>query len=259
MSLALARSYMPRISEQKLTTAVVRKATNEDVIKEFNLNTLSQLQTSHMNSEQEGWFNGLLKRVRHWRKDVENNPQESFIISSSIGIGKTHISKAVMTTFATIIGDMEYVGTEPRFQMVNNALLYTAPDIIRKLGELEKGVGVSLLIPRRIRCLVIDDMGREGNLPYVKAENQKEEKRKRYFELINYLYEHRRVSTHGYRDYLDRKNAVSLFITTNLSSKELEDMLGAAVFSRLLQLCPRGNIFELSGIPDYRRVVTGRA
>ena len=59
----------------------------------------------------------------------------------------------------------------------------------------------------------------------------------------------------------ERRNGrfpVSLFITTNLDETGMVDLLGAAVWSRLLEMCPRGYIVELTGLDDYRRIKSGR-
>lgn len=236
---------------------VVRKATMTDVYREYGLARLDQLTTNHMNKQQTEWFNGLIANVRRWREAVKTTPYESFIISSKqVGVGKTHIAKAVMTTFSSVIGEMEYQDDVPQFRVFRRAKMYTAPELIRQIGI--EGMGIATLIPAKVKCIVIDDLGREGYIDYVKADQQKTEKRRRYFELINYLYENRRKPLIGYAGRVERE-AVAVFITTNLSTEEIADLIGDAAYSRLLHLCPRGNIYEINGLDDYRRVATGRA
>lgn len=258
MSLELAQDYMPDIRNYKtIPLPVVRKATIADVRREYELASLDQLTTNHMSQQQKEWFNGLVANVKRWREAVKTTPYESFIISSKeVGIGKTHIAKAIMTTFSSIVGDLEYQDDVPQFKLWKRAKMYTAPELIRQIGI--EGMGISTLIPAKVKCIIIDDLGREGYIDYVKADQQANEKRRRYFELINYMYEHRRKARLGYAGRVERE-ATALFITTNLSTVEIKELMGDAAYSRLLHLCPIGNIYEINGLDDYRRVATGRA
>lgn len=228
---------------------VTRKATQADARREYNLVSLNDLTTDHMTPNQRQRYDGLLSNVRQWRQDALSNNGLSFVLSSQqVGVGKTHIAKAVNASFCTFIGDMEYTDDVPQFRVAYSSRLYTARALINMLGGDEQK-SVWEIVPRHIKCLVIDDLGREGYLDYVKADQQLQEKQSRYFHLINHLYETRRNGQHP----------VNIFITTNLNAAEIKELLGEANWSRLLQMCPRGNILELDGIDDYRRVSSGRA
>lgn len=234
---------------RELPAPVVHRATIADARKTYNLASLQELTTAHMTASQRQQYEGLLVNVRKWRQDALSNNGLSFVLSSKqVGVGKTHIAKAVNASFCSFVGDMEYIDDAPQFRVVYRSRLYTARALINMLGGDEQK-SVWEIVPRHVKCLVIDDLGREGYLDYVKADQQLQEKQSRYFHLINHLYETRRNGQHP----------VNIFITTNLTAAEIQELLGDANWSRLLQMCPRGNILELAGIDDYRSVSRGIA
>jgi len=231
-----------------LPAPVVRNATPEDARKTYNLASLNDLTTAHMTADQKRRYDGLLVNVRKWRQDARSNSGISFFLSSKqVGVGKTHIAKAVNASFCSFVGDMKYIDDVPQFRVTYSSRLYTARTLINMLGGDEQK-SMWEIVPRHVKCLVIDDLGREGYLDYVKAEKQEDERYARYFHLINHLYERR----HG-------QHPVNIFITTNLTTKKSKELLGVANWSRLLQMCPKGYILELDGIDDYRAVSRGRA
>lgn len=88
------------------------------------------------------------------------------------------------------------------------------------------------------RLLVIDDVGREGNLKWEKRdpEMQAQEKRDRYYNIINHCYE----------------NSISMILTSNLTSRQLAEHVGGAAWSRLLQMCPSRYRVNMTGLKDMR-------
>lgn len=88
------------------------------------------------------------------------------------------------------------------------------------------------------KILVIDDLGREGSLKWEKRdpEIQLQEKRDRYYSIINYCY----------------NTGISLIITSNLTSREMATFLGGASWSRLLQMAPERYRVNMTGIRDMR-------
>ncbi len=228
---------------------VIRKATMADVRQTYKMPSLTELKTSHMTPHQQAGYERVLTNVRKWRQDARSNRGLSFLLSSKqVGVGKTHIAKAVNSSFCRVIGDMEYVDDVPKFRVEYRSRLYTARHLIHLLGGDEQQT-LWDIVPKHVQCLVIDDLGREGYIDYVKADQQTQEKQSRYFHLINHLYETRRNGQHP----------VNIFITTNLTTDEVQELLGDANWSRLLEMCPRGYITEMDGLTDYRRVASGRA
>lgn len=242
---------MPTVTNRPTIAAapIRRDATIADIRTHYGLPSLDDLTTAHMERQQAANYNALLTKIRQWREQAADNRGLSFLLSSKqVGVGKTHLAKAVNASFSAIIGEMVYINDEPQFGIEYRSRMYTARELIHFLGGDDQKE-LWEIVPQHIKCLVIDDLGREGYLDYVKADQQADEKQSRYFHLVNHLYEVRK----------NGRFPVSLFITTNLTASETEDLLGVATWSRLLELCPRGNIVELNGLDDYRRVKGGRA
>jgi DNA replication protein DnaC len=245
-----ARAYFPDLTAVTIAPSpVVRRATVDDIANHYGLSRLTDLTTGHMQADQAARYNALIAKIRKWKEETVHNPGLSFLLSSQqVGTGKTHIAKAINASFCSVVGEMEYIGEEPQFSLEYSSKMYTARELIQLLGG-DETMGLWDIVPKHIKCLVIDDLGREGYLNYVKADQQLEEKQTRYFHLINHLYETRR----------NGRFPVSLFITTNLTAQEVQALLGDATWSRLLEMCPLGYIVQLAGIDDYRRVKSGRA
>jgi DNA replication protein DnaC len=210
----------------------------------YELVSLDTLSTEGMTNTQAKQFSALLTKVREWRTAVKQRPGLSMLImSKQVGIGKTHIAKAVVSSFSAVIGELAYANNKPMFALERRARFYTARELVAMLGG-DNAVDLCQIVPRHVDCLVIDDLGREGYIDFVQAGEQKAEKQARYFHLFNHLYE--------------RRQPPSIFVTTNLNEKEMVELLGDAVWSRLLEMCPRGYIVELHGLADYRRKKSGR-
>jgi DNA replication protein DnaC len=243
-----ATEFLQETAVAMVDAPVYRPCTLDDAVKSFALPSIDDLTTAHMTPEQKARFDQLLTRVREWREGTRFAPGLSMMLMSrQVGIGKTHIARSVVSSFSAIIGELYYLGDEPQFALETRARLYTARELISYLGG-DEARDVWTIVPHTVQCLVIDDLGREGYLDFVKADQQQAEKQARYFHLINHLYQR----------WQNGRYPVSLFITTNLNSAECQELLGEAVWSRLLEMCPRGYIVEVSGLEDYRRVKSGR-
>lgn len=147
------------------------------------------------------------------------------------GCGKTHIAKSILWSICHLLQDTgEVVGYLGQF--------YEAGRLIEEL-DTEGDVANAL---RGRPILVIDDIGTEGNIEFIAATRQASERQARYYRVINYCYEY----------------GVSVIITSNLTFPELAEHLGKRVMSRLQEMAPTGFMLDLTGVPDYRRRVSGR-
>ena len=227
---------------------VVKACTMQEAIAHFGLPSISQLTTNHMTARQRQHFEAVIDRVKEWRRMAGQLPGLSMLLMSrQVGIGKTHIARSVVSSFSAIVGDLVYEDDEPQFALEQCARLYTARELINQLGG-DDARGLWEICPSTVQALVIDDLGREGYLDFVKADQQQAEKQARYFHLINHIYQRQQ----------NGRYPVSLFITTNLDEEGCKELLGEAVWSRLLEMCPRGYILEVTGLDDYRPVKSGR-
>ena len=148
------------------------------------------------------------------------------------GCGKTTLAKIIHFAAAYIqqLTDSDVFWIQPYGKFYTSRDLMAAFDAdADKLYAHMRGFG---------RLLVIDDVGREGTLRWEKRdpEMQLEEKRDRYYTIINHCYE----------------KGISLVITSNMSSRELAAFLGGASWSRLLQMCPPEYRVNMTGVRDMR-------
>lgn len=240
---------------KKVTTRPAQSARPVDeseLKKYFGLKSLDELTVSHMRDSQAMQFNSVLAGVRQWRDDVRSRPGLSAIIAShQVGIGKTHIAKSVMSSFCEIITEHNqppHIAADgsPNFRLAKRGKMYTARNIMDAWSE-DGVVNLWELVKPHYTIVIIDDVGREGTLKYIKHEEQLTEKQNRYYQLINFCYERNEAN-----------RPVSLFITSNLTLDRLAAFFGDATWSRLNQMAPRGYMWQLSGLEDFRMVASGR-
>lgn len=160
------------------------------------------------------------------------------------GCGKTHIARACLWTIIRHIDD-EPMGPVGKL-FVAESLLHNLNGETRVTDEI--GFDCQWVdrefVRRPTPILVIDDVGTEGVIPFVKQDpvTQAAERHARYFKALNYCYE----------------AGVSVIITANLTVPGLADHIGGRAWSRLQEMAPAGFIVDLSGVPDYRRKLGGR-
>lgn len=128
---------------------------------------------------------------------ISNGEKKSVMITGPVGTGKTHLAVAIAQYC------MEH-GVVVKFGNITDLLqnmkrAFTKKDDI--LPELES-----------VPLLVIDDLGKEVNTEWVQET---------MYSMLNYRYEH----------------MLSTVITTNLSMSELQERLGEATVSRLVEMC----------------------
>ena len=148
------------------------------------------------------------------------------------GCGKTTLAKIIYHAIASV-----HVGYDSNsFWILPAGKFYASRDLMaifdsdaEKLAYHMKGFG---------RLLVVDDVGREGTLRWEKRdpEMQLDEKRDRYYTIINHCYE----------------RGISLLFTSNMSSRELAGFLGGASWSRLLQMARPEFRVNMTGLRDMR-------
>lgn len=227
--------------------------TRQEIGERFNLTYLESLTTAHMDDAQRKGFEDMIVAVRRWRRAVKEKPNLSFILSSSqVGIGKTHVAKAVRDSFA----ELAYYDGGNDISLVRHGRFFTAGDLMIAMTpknfspdppynnrHVDSGIGA--LVRYSTKIVVVDDLGREPALPYVKQdkESQKLERQRRYFEFINACYE----------------RGVAVFMTTNMPLGDLEDFFGEATWSRLNEMAPKGFMYQIEGLVDYRQIKGGRA
>lgn len=175
---------------------------------------------------------GVIGKCHEWAERKRAGILDaSMILVGPVGTGKTHIAKALLWSIYTQLEDGTPVAPCGRF--------YEANDIIQRLDSQTRP---GHMIPNDCPIVVIDDVGSEQHLPYISEMGQETEIKRRYFAIIDYCYNWQ----------------ISIVITSNLSLPGLEAHIGPRAWSRLQEMAPSGFMFDLSGVPDYRRQRSGR-
>lgn len=189
-----------------------------------------------------------IQSARKWQVRRRDTPNASLVLVASqsylddaktipdtdrtgFGCGKTHIARAILWSICLWDGDVP-VAPVGKFHTAANLL-----ELVSEGGEHE----IAALLGTA-PILVIDDVGSEGELPFVSASRQGNEKQARYFRVIDYCY----------------RKGIAVIVTSNLSFPALAGHMGGRCWSRLMEMAPTGYMLDLTGVPDYRRKTSGR-
>lgn len=268
---------MKRLSigaEATLTKELVYEAVGLNVLRFTHLAPAVRLETENGPIQAEGrrWieFNEqqlLLQSIdlaKQWLSSWQCKPGQSFVITSgSVGAKEMRVMEG---SEWKPIGAHYFSGFGNGKTTIAEALFYGCGVIT--VNEVEQGQEISIYPAGKLRsarewmtmqsdstfnldsflyseqlgkprAILIDDIGREGALPFIRSSDQI---RTRYYDLINYCY---------------RQN-LSIIMTSNYRLNELATFLGGATWSRLLEMVPDGFMIDITGVRDYRPIAGGR-
>lgn len=163
----------------------------------------------------------------------------SLVFCGPVGTGKTHIAKALLWSMSYTLEDGTPVGYPGRFFVASDLMMLMNPTR-SEIGMMETPRPSSFI--GNAPMIVIDDLGTEQSIPFIKADEQKTEIQARYFRVIDYCYQWQ----------------TTMVITSNLSIKQLQDYLGPRNWDRLGQMAPAGFMIDLTGVPSWRKKESGR-
>jgi DNA replication protein DnaC len=195
---------------------------------------LSELDVSHT------LVKGAVDMCKRWAKRMRRGETgASMVLVGPYGTGKTHIARAVLWSICLTIEGGVPVSPAGKF--------FHATDLMQKLNPTRTDWGgFDIPLPSTFigtaPIVVIDDVGSEQTIPFIKAEDQTTERQARYFRVIDYCYTFN----------------IAVVITSNLSIRQLEKHLGGRAWDRLCQMAPTGFMFDLSGVPSWRQKESGR-
>lgn len=197
--------------------------------------TLGDLQITHPKLKQ------AVDMCHAWKqRKMEGYTNASLVLVGPYGTGKTHIAKSILWSICYTLDDGTAVAPSGKF--------FEATDLIMKLSPTRNDWGGSD-VPRPADfigdapILVIDDIGTEQTIPFIKAEEQETERQNRYFRVINYCYQYN----------------ISLVITGNVKITGIVDVIGGRAWDRLCEMAPRGFMMDLTGVQSWRQKSSGRA
>ena len=196
--------------------------------------TLGELDTRHATVK------AAVDMVHRWADIKRDNHQDaSVVLCGPVGTGKTHIARAILWSISLATEEGQPVAPAGKFFYANDLLLKFSPASTAWGGaEMPRAGDIIGQAP----IVVIDDIGAEGAIPFVKAEEQDQERQARYFRAIEYCYTWK----------------ISLVVTSNLSISQLQQHLGPRCWDRLGQMAPKGFMFDLTGVPSWRQKASGR-
>lgn len=203
--------------------------------------TLATLDTSHPAVAT------AVAAARAWAQRMrEGHHDASLILAGPYGTGKTHIAKAILWSIVDAPeGHPDHAVPAGRFFMANDLLLRLTPN-----REGDTGIIVTPRVGNLLGAaplVVVDDVGGQQTIPYVRGEDQESERQARWFQFVNHCY------TLG----------VAVIMTTNLSlagghDSALARHLGGRAWDRLCEMAPSGFMIGLDGVPSWRVKTGGR-
>lgn len=236
------------------------------VLDHLGVISLDDLQTGHMHPKTASEYKVGLTAVRQWRQRLgsiaPNNPQgRMFVVcSKQTGGGKTHIASAVLASFCKVVpetGSGEYRTWTQNGQLHANFSLdrrggrfLTAKELMDQMALIDGDkVTIHSVVRPSDKIIVIDDVGREGKRKWTSQKDEDQEKTtaQLYYDFFNHCYQR---TVNG--------NPVSIFLTSNLLWDEMRTFFNDATLSRINELAPRGHVWEMKGVPEYRIIKSGR-
>jgi chromosomal replication initiation ATPase DnaA len=129
-----------------------------------------------------------VKAARAWKTRKAEFPKTSLVLCGNYGTGKTHIAKSILWSICYVVDDKP-VAPIGQFFMANDLIQ------LMKAGNSPRE-----LLGLKCPILVIDDVGSEQNIEYIKADRQDKELEGRYLRVVDYCDEH----------------GISIIVTSNL-------------------------------------------
>ena len=219
---------------------------------------LSELSVEHLGGSHETRFREMRQAASEWMKIRQANPGLSFVITGSVGTGKTtviqNLRQSAQVEYTVIDDDGEPLG-DP-FRSINSRFI-TASDFMATLdpGRRLSAMDNASLVGRQpmyilfggVELVAIDDAGTE-ELAFVAKDMVDTARHNRYREAFDYFY----------------TNQISILITSMVPlihggqpNPAFIDIFGPAAYDRLYERA-RGFMFDLTGLPSYRTINGGR-
>lgn len=196
--------------------------------------TLAQLDQSHP------LIKAAVAMCYRWRDEKQNGRDyASVVLTGPYGSGKTHIALALLWSIVLELDNGQAVAPVGKF--------FKATDLLMKMNPTRSDWG-GYDVPRpadfigQVPIVVIDDIGTEQRLPFITGNDQAGEIQARYYRVIDYCYMHN----------------ISIVATCNTSLSQLETIVGGRAWDRLCQMAPKGFMMDLTGVPSWRRLQSGR-
>ena len=219
-----------------------------------------------------------IEAAREWAERKSNGEEGiSMIFAGPNGTGKTHIATAIQWSilykpepdveYEMVEGSYEPIWLEQQERPLGR--FYKAADLLTQIGATVGNDGRILPAPvdyfvGNSPIIVLDDLGAAVSLPFVKGEMQREEIQVRLFLLLEHCMGRTKIERDWEASVAEVKAyPPSLIITTNLDigngdDSEFAKYVGERVWSRLMDICPKGFMVNMRDVPDFRKKRSGR-
>lgn len=192
----------------------------------------------HLTSQQVELLTNVLIMAKSW---VASKQQGFILTSTTHGVGKTKIGMAMLGLASGSLNPY-WDDREWKYSVsVQGKVL--DPSFLQNMAGDEYNNILTVIRPNSV--ILLDDVGREGNLSYTKRDTQSQqmEREARWALVFDHI----------------QKNNVRFIITTNLPSNEagMTSYFGPATWDRLCGLVHHGYRWVLD-LPSYRRLAGGR-
>lgn len=264
-------------TNDEVTREVIYKATGLNQLQSEHLSSAVRVETPEGGISMNGrrWFEyderqiltDAITLAKQWLPAWQSQPGLSFVVTSGAitsekilsrngegwkpigpylftgyGNGKTTIAEALFYSCGIFTVNETAEGNELRIYPAGKML--SAREWLMRSSNPDSGLADFLCSDgmTRTQVVVIDDIGREGALPFIRGAEQQKELQARYYDLINHCY----------------RRQISVIITSNFRFDELAHYLGGASWSRLMEMAPDGYMVDITGVRDYRPIAGGR-
>lgn len=223
----------------------------------LQIKPLEELSVDHLGGSQEKKFRELRQAASEWIKKRQSDPGLSFVITGSVGTGKTtviqNLRQSAQVEYTVIDDDGQPMG-DP-FRSINSRFV-TASDFMAIMdpGKRMSAWDNASLVGRQplyilfggVEVVAVDDAGTE-ELAFVAKDLIDTARHNRYREAFDYFYTHN----------------ISILVTSMVpllrggqANPEFINIFGPAAFDRLYERA-RGFMFDLTGFPSYRAIQGG--
>lgn len=227
----------------------------------LGVTSLDSLRTDHMPAGAARQYQAGLTAVRQWRGRLERIfPKDPCgrmftVCSPDKGGGKTHMAQAVLDSFYAVAPEGDeyrvYEDGHTNFSLdKRGGRFFTAKDLMDAMALIDGDkVTIHSVVRPHDRIVIVDDVGREGKRKWTTQDDESQAKttQQLYYDFFNWCYLR---TTAG--------NSVNIFLTSNLMWDELAGFFNDATMSRINEMSPKGHVWEMKNVPDYRNIKSGR-
>ena len=227
----------------------------EEVYKAYT--KIDHFKYTHLSASQAAVLRGAVVKAKQWLRAAKDRPGFSMVLSGPLGTGKSTLIAALAATMVDVRPIPDENGVFIHHATIKKSRVFEAYQIMALVGKCKaKGWDISKEIGGRDRfyAIFVDDVGREGDLPFVVAGNEQDERHNRYRLLLNHCH----------------RQGIGVFMATNAPivgaggsgfDPAFINAIGPQSFDVMLEMAEAGYMVDLfvDGVSGYRAIKGGRS